>query len=109
MTSTVIRLPTAARRKVQQRSIRAVRQFKAENPWPGEYKPSHVRDANTMVAQAQRSPELLILLALLKTLPAEQRQAIQDTVHRVHFVVGDDVSLLASSLVAGIKGEGVTL
>lgn len=109
MTATVTRLPTAARRKVGQRSIRAVRQFKAENPWPGEYKPPHVRDANAMVAQAQRSPELLILLALLKSLPAEQRRAIRDTVHRVHFGAGDDVSLLAASLIDRFSREGVTL
>ncbi|MFQ3894579.1 hypothetical protein [Sphingobium sp. R-7] len=105
MNGTVIRLPTAAPRKVQQRSVRAVRQFKAENPWPGEYKLPRARDAEAMLSQARRSPEMLILLALLKSLPSEQRQAVQDTVHRVHFAVGDDVSLIASSLIAGIKGD----
>lgn len=105
MTATVTRLPTAAPRKVQQHSIRAVRAAKAESPWPGKYKRPHDRAAGAMVAQAGRSPELLILLAVLKSMPTEQRQAIQDTVHRVHFAVGDDVSLLASSLLAGLKGD----
>lgn len=105
MSATVIRLPTAARRKVQQRSVRAVRAAKAASPWPGEYRPPHQRDADAMAARAGRSPELLILLALLKTLPVDQRRAVQDTVYRVQFAVGDDVSLLAASLVAGIKGD----
>ncbi|QGP80024.1 hypothetical protein [Sphingobium sp. CAP-1] len=102
MTAVITRLPTAARRKVQQRSIRAVRQFKAENPWPGVSKPPHVRDAEASVSQVGRSPELLILLALLKSLPDAQRQAIKDTVHRIHFAVGDEVSLAACSLLSGI-------
>lgn len=105
MTSTVIRLPTAAPRKVHQPSIRAVREAKAANPWPGSYQRPQERAASAMVSQAGRSPELLILLAMLKSMPAEQRQAIQDTVHRVHFAVGDDVSLVASGLIAGIKGD----
>lgn len=103
---TIHRLPTAAPRKVQQPSIRAVRQFKAANPWPGDHKLPHEREAVSLVAQAGRPPELLILLAMLKVMAPEQRQAVQDAVHRIHFAAGDDVSLLASSLIAGIGRDG---
>lgn len=103
MSAPVIRLPTAAKRKVQQRDIKAVRAFKAAHPWPGSHQTPRERDAEKMVASAGRSPELLILLALLKTLPDDQRRAVQDIVHRVHFAVGDDVSLAASALIAGIR------
>lgn len=105
MTATVIRLPTAAPRKVQQRSIRAVREAKAANPWPGEYRPPCQRNADAMAHQASRSPELLILLALLKTLPAEQRRAIRDTVYRVQFVCGDSASLVAAGLIDSIRSD----
>lgn len=40
----LIKLPTAAPRQVKQSSIRAVRAYKAANPWPGEYVPIHERE-----------------------------------------------------------------
>lgn len=103
MSASVIQLPTAARRKVQQRSVAAVRAFKAAHPWPGSYQSPSQRASERMVASAGRSPELLILLALLKALPEDQCRAVQDTVHRVHFAVGDDVSLAAAALIAGLR------
>lgn len=105
MTATVIRLPTAARRQVKQSSIRAVRQFKADNPWPGEYKMPYQRDGDAIVGQADGSTEMMILLALMKSLPAEQQQMVRDSLYRVQFGVGDAVSLRATILIDSIKSD----
>lgn len=101
--SNVIRLPTAAPRKVEQRSIRAVRAYKAANPWPGEYIWPARREAMAQVQRADGIPERLALIAVMSTLTPEQKRAAQDAVHCLHFRAGDDLSLVASAIIAGIK------
>ena len=96
--SNVVRLPTAARRQVAQ-SVRAARAYRADQPeWPGTYLSPHVREAKYMASN--KSPELLILMAIMKVMPKEQRVAAANIVHNVSFFSGDDVSHDASIIMA---------
>lgn len=106
MTASVTLLPTAAPRKVQQRSIRAVRQAKAAAPWPGNYKRPYQRAAASIVAKAGGSPEALILHVILKAMSTAERRGIQVELNRLHLAVGDDVSLAAARIVSDAgRGE----
>lgn len=79
-TSNVVRLPTAARRKVQQRYNK---HFRANVPemraqWPGKYIHPGVRaklpDAAALLLM-ERTPELLLAMAMFQALTEEQRQS----------------------------------
>lgn len=96
--SNIVRLPTAARRKVIQ-PTRVQREYRAAQPaWPGTYLPPHVRDAKSMAAV--KSPELLILMVIMKVITKEQRVAAANIVHQVSFFSGDDISHDASIIMA---------
>lgn len=97
----VVRLPTAAPRKINQPS-RAAREYRREQPtWPGF--PMTPAKADAKALTVHRSPELLIALCILKALPPEQRRAAQDAVHWLAFHADDEVSRLASSIVSRLK------
>lgn len=61
-------------------------------------------EADTKAITVHRSPELLIALCILQSLPPEQRRAAQDAVHWAFFYADDDTSRLASMLVSRIGG-----
>ena len=80
--SNVVRLPTAARRKVQQRYNRHFREAAREmrKEWPGEYISPHVREKLPEAAallQLERTPELLLVLAIFQALSPEQQQQVR--------------------------------
>lgn len=106
--SNVVRLPTAARRKVQQfqnRDTRAARKaLRDAAPWPGSYEHGPMRaqrmEAERMAAilmGIEPTPAMLIVHALLAVLTDEQR-------HRV-------AEQLAGGVIAGRKAhiEALTL
>jgi hypothetical protein len=98
--SNVVRLPTAARRQVIQ-PTRAQREYLASQPkWPGEHLWPAERDARRMAAE--KSPELLIVMAIIKVLTPEQRIEAANIVHKVSFLSGDDQSRTASIIMAGL-------
>jgi len=99
----VVRLPTAAPSKINQ-PTRAAREYRREQPaWPGV--PMTPAKAEAKALTVHRSPELLIALCILKALPVEQRAKAQDAVHWLAFHAGDDVSQLASSIVARLDAS----
>ncbi|KRA80307.1 hypothetical protein [Altererythrobacter sp. Root672] len=79
----VVRLPTAARRKVQQRYNKHFRAIVPEMraQWPGEYIDPGVRakmpDAAALLL-VERSPELLLAIAMFETLTEEQRTSVRN-------------------------------
>lgn len=80
--SNVVRLPTAARRKVQQRYNKQYRAAAAEMraQWPGRYIPPHVRaqlpDAAALLLM-ERTPELLLAIAMFEALDEGQRMQVR--------------------------------
>ena len=102
-TTNVVRLPTAAPRRVQQRYNRHLRDYRAANPWPGEYIEPSRREADRRFQGISRTPELLIVLALLKALPPEAQLKAKDTVHSTFFHIGDEASRAASAIVAELR------
>lgn len=87
MTANLIRLPTAARRMVQQPSGRAAKEyratFRAAHPWPGEYVWPTQRAAARRLAERQdalaglnQSPELAIIAAMLRSMPSDKIGAV---------------------------------
>ncbi len=81
--STIVRLPTAANRKVRQPSLKAVRDYKAMNPWPGTHEHGPMRAQRLEVEQMasiflgiEETPAVRIVHAMLATMTAEQRAAI---------------------------------
>jgi len=100
--SNVVPLPGAAPRMIRN-PVRAAREYRREQPaWPGG-RTMVPGEADAKALTARRSPELLIALCILKALPSEQRRAAQDAVHRIAFLADDEVSQLASILVAQMK------
>jgi hypothetical protein len=86
--SNIIQLPTAAVRRVCQPNGRVAREhraaFREENPWPGRYLWPAQRDEEQRRSDRQRlftdmtmSPELAILLVLLRTTPSNKIEAIR--------------------------------
>lgn len=79
-------LPTAQRTQVKQQPTAAARaeraRIKAETQWPADrYAHPHTRRARKTakaLAEVGRTPELLLLLAILDTMPRDQRQGIAD-------------------------------
>lgn len=103
MSNNVVRLPTAARRQVQN-PVRAAREYRRSQPqWPGAMMTPATADAKALTAH--RSPELLIALCILKALPPEQREAATDAIHWLAFHADDAVSRLASSLVSRVEAQ----
>ena len=87
MSADLVRLPTAAARPVQQPTGRAARDYRAAfreaNPWPGDFAWPVQRAAARRLAERRdvlagmaQSPELAILLAMLRFMPAERIEAI---------------------------------
>jgi hypothetical protein len=79
----VIKLPTAARRKVQQpcnRQGRVARAaFRSANPWPGEFLFAGQREAISrakVIRGAGGSPEMAVLTAILRALPQDIRDNV---------------------------------
>jgi hypothetical protein len=96
--SNVVRLPTAAHRKVTQ-SCRAVREYRVAQPkWPGTYELPAVRDAKRIASG--KSPETLMLIAVMKVLTKEQRTAAANIVHKLAFLAPDDATYTASIMMA---------
>lgn len=86
----VIALPTAAARQVKQPTTREARQarrtFRADHPWPGTFLWPAEREAErqrserlNLFANLSHSPELAIILGLLRTMPAERIEAVRKT------------------------------
>lgn len=79
----VVRLPTASRRQVQQACNKQGREhraaFKRANPWPGEYVFPGIRAARSMAESIKtvgRTPELCIVFAMLATMDRIERAKI---------------------------------
>jgi hypothetical protein len=112
----VVRLPTAAKRKVQQRNNKHYRALvpamRAE--WPGKYIAPHVRekipDAAALLL-VERTPELLLSIALFEALSEEQRNQVRSQCEMLKYTspaargaaaliqirtIGDSVSLDAA-------------
>lgn len=104
LNTNVVRLPTAAPRKVQQRYNQHLRDFRDENPWPGpdRRRPWETPDSDNPPA-LQRSPELLILMAVLRALPEDQRSVVYGMVMDVHLAVPCDESREALKIVNRLK------
>ena len=100
----VVRLPTAARRQVKQRSSVAIRAFRADNPWPGEYVLPVRRDAACAIAGLSAAE--IIVTAMLANLPDDQREAAVDRVYRFNFLLDDPVAQRAAAIAA--KASGLT-
>lgn len=100
----VFRLPTAAARKVHQRSSLAIRAARKAAPWPGDYLLPSQRDGQRF-AQLTRSPELLVAMAMVSTMPPEQMERVKNIVHRVFWASGDESSRMASVLMAALGTE----
>ncbi|MFZ2997567.1 hypothetical protein [Sphingobium sp.] len=98
----VVRLSTAARRKINN-PVRAAREYRRSQPEFPRFPMTPAR-SDAKAITAQKSPELLIALCILKALPPEQRRAAQDAVHWMAFHADDDISQLASMLVFRIGG-----
>lgn len=89
--SNVVPLPTAAKQKVRQRSVKAVREYKTANPWPGHHEFESMQARRTEAehfcrTEAERlasiflgieeTPAVRIVHAMLATMTDEQRAAI---------------------------------
>jgi hypothetical protein len=83
MSAVVVKLPTAARRRVDNNRYasqrRAVGIARAAQPWPGEYVAGFVRDerrAAAAFARLERSPEMFALLAIMTAFPSDRLDAL---------------------------------
>ena len=81
--SNIVRLPTAARRKVQQGQLKADRlardRFREDHPWPGDFRFGAVREAEKValaISDVERTPGLRIAVAILQSIDAAQRGAV---------------------------------
>lgn len=125
MSTNVVRLPGAARRKVQQRYNKHFRQvvpaMRAE--WTGEYISPEVRrklpDAAAMLL-LERTPELLLCLAIFESLTPDQQMRVRESCESMKFTgaaartaavaiqtrtIGDSVTLAAAMKVLSARGE----
>lgn len=108
-TTNVIRLPTAARRKVQQgcnRWTRAAREeLREAQPWPGEYLPPGQRKAMPLaeiLLHVEHSPELSLALAIAAELD-------EDTRLRVIGRIAKNGSPFAREAIALVRAETATI
>lgn len=81
--SNVVRLPTAAERKVQQPSGSAMREYRQANPWPDRYL-THFHRHCRRLAESM-TPAELIAAAVLVSLPEAQRMTAARTINRIAF------------------------
>jgi hypothetical protein len=77
--SNVVRLATAARRRVDNcrwaAQRKALEAFRDANPWPGEYKSPWARSreaSDAEFAKIQRTPEMAAILAILTAFPSDR-------------------------------------
>jgi len=99
MSADVVRLPTAARRQVQQPRGLA-RPYREANPWPGEHKLPARRDAERAVRHLTAAE--IIVQAMLESLPADARKAVADRVMRLDFLSEQDAARRAALIVARV-------
>jgi len=96
--SNVTRLPTAVATRVRQpEHSRAITEYRAENPWPGE-----MRREVKVPAALVRSPELLLVMAMIKALTPSQRSKVGSTVAQLALALPDDEATNAALYV--LKG-----
>lgn len=113
MSSNVVRLPSSARRKVQQRYNRHFRQVvpAMRADWPGEYISPEVRrqlpDAEALLLLRQ-TPELLLCLAIFQTLAPEQQAQVRHSCEAKKPSVTSARSV-AAAIQARTTGESVSL
>jgi hypothetical protein len=84
--SAVVKLPTAARRRVDNNRFadqrRAVRALRTAEPWPGEYLLPGMREERRTaeaLAELNRTPELFAILAILTAFPANRLPSLAAT------------------------------
>lgn len=106
--SNVVRLPTAARRQVQQRKnkdARAARVALREAcPWPGQYVAPWVREADRKaeaIRRIERTPGLLIALTVLQAIPEAQRAHAMLAIERLAGT-GDQAAIEATALATAV-------
>ena len=120
----VVRLPTAARRQVQQRRNRYTRAAAAElrAQWPGEYISPGIReklpDAAALLC-LERTPELLLAVAMLETMDEDRKAQVRAYLEPLKHhnesaraasaliglrTVGDQINLDAAAKL--LRGEG---
>jgi hypothetical protein len=78
----VIKLPTAAPRKVKQRYNAKLRAYREANPWPGKYLTRYDREEaekSAELAGLERNAELFCLLAIFNALPVDVMQKVRET------------------------------
>jgi hypothetical protein len=79
-TSNIVRLPTAAPRKVKQGGVRAVRAARDKASWPWDWRPPHIRQREAeevSLRKLERSPELFAVLAMLCVLPPSYSDGLE--------------------------------
>lgn len=116
MLGEVVKLQSAASRKVRQPSMREVRLARAASPWPGAWKHPHQSDADRPEAERPslehitRSPALIIASALFGTATEDQRRATLAIVRLLDGVqptpAGRDAVLMMEAM-AGLKDATV--
>lgn len=96
--SNVVRLPTAAPRKVEQPSGPARRAYRQANPWPGQYRSGFERRCQSL-AESLTAAELIALAALV-SLPDDQRKAAAANLTRLWFCSDNATALRAADIAA---------
>lgn len=96
----VIRLPSAARRKIEGNTGRKVKEYRAANPWRGDYALPVTRDAKRMIRGM--GPAEIVVLMMLKALPEEHRRQVQDDIYRLDFLACDSVEARAAAILASM-------
>jgi len=122
--SNVVRLPSAARRKVEQRWNKHTRPvaFEMRRQWPGKYINHTIREKLPDAAALlliDRSPELLLSIAIFEALDEERRSQVRAYLEMLKHTgdsargaaaivqlrtIGDQVSLDAAMKL--LRGEG---
>jgi hypothetical protein len=99
----VVRLPTAAPRKVSNvryaEQRKAVRVAREREPWPGEHKWPFQRAQEAeeaVLGTAKRTPELLIVMTMLELMEPEQKAKIAERVATFAAALNDDPSAAAA-------------
>ena len=109
--SNIVRLPTAAPRKVDNYRFaeqrRAVREARANCRWPSMTALEREKRAESRMLGIARTPETLLLLCLLKHSAPEVRAAILQEVGRTWLVLPDDqAAFQAYSIASRLCGDG---
>jgi hypothetical protein len=105
--SNVVKLPNAARRQVQNSAL-AIRAYRASQlAWPGDYKLPSERAAERLAKQSvlTRSPELLLLMCLLRELTHTQRLEIKSQVYETALHFGDPAAYVALDLITALSAH----